>query len=122
MEDRRLQEAQRLERLLAFLSILAVRLLQLRGWTRTQPNLKAIEAVQPLLVQIIATRIDHDPHTLTLPQFWHSVAQVGGFPQRASDGEPGWQRLWHGWLRLLDWAEGGTLANDLPLIQDVGNC
>ena len=122
MQERRLQTAQRLERLLAFLSLLAVRLLQLRDWTRTQPDLKAITVIQPLLVQIMATRTDHNPNTMTLRQFWYAVAQVGGFPGRTSDGEPGWQRLWHGWLRLLDWAEGVTLANDLPPIKDVGNC
>ncbi|MEL6151664.1 MAG: IS4 family transposase [Chloroflexota bacterium] len=122
MEKRRLQKAQRLHRLLAFLSILAIRLLQLRDWARSKPHLRAIDLIQPLLVQIIAARTDGDPNTMTVRQFWHAVAQVGGFPQRASDGEPGWERLWHGWLRLLDWAEGVSLANDLPPIQDVGNC
>ncbi|MEM6284566.1 MAG: IS4 family transposase [Chloroflexota bacterium] len=102
MEQRRLQKALRLHRLLAFLSILAIRLLQLRDWARTKPHLKAVDVVQPLLVQIMAARTDSDPNTITVRQFWHAVAQVGGFPGRASDGEPGWQRLWHGWLRLLD--------------------
>ena len=122
MQERRLQQAQRLHRLLAFLSILAVRLLQFRDWARAKPHLRAAAVVQPLLVQIMAARTDVDPNTMTVRQFWHTVAQVGGFPQRASDGEPGWKRLWHGWLRLLDWAEGVALANNLPPIQDVGNC
>ena len=121
MEKRRLQTAQRLHRLLAFLSILAIRLLQLRDLARSKPNLKAVQVVQPLLVQIMASRTHADPNLMTAHQFWHAVAQVGGFPQRNSDGEPGWQRLWHGWLRLLDWAEGVALANGLPPIQDVGN-
>jgi len=30
------------------------------------------------------------------------VAQLGGFLCRKSDGEPGWQTLWKGWIRLLD--------------------
>lgn len=122
MEKRRLQKAQRLHRLLAFLSILAIRLLQFRDWARTKPHFRAAAVIQPLLVQIMAARSGVDPNTMTVRQFWHAVAQVGGFPQRTSDGEPGWERLWHGWLRLLDWAEGVALANDLPPIQDVGNC
>jgi len=122
MEKRRLQSAERLHRLLAFLSILAVRLLQLRDMARTKPQQKVLTVVQPLLVQIVAARTNSDPNTMTLHQFWHAVAQIGGFPQRKSDGEPGWERLWHGWLRLLDWAEGVSFANNLPPIQDVGNC
>lgn len=37
MEQKRLQKAHRLHRLLAFFSILAVRLLQFRDWARTKP-------------------------------------------------------------------------------------
>ena len=29
-------------------------------------------------------------------------AMLGGFIGRKSDGEPGWQTLWRGWIRLLD--------------------
>ena len=52
MQERRLQQAQRLHFcLLAFLSILAVRLLQFRDWARAKPHLRAA-AVFKLLVQI----------------------------------------------------------------------
>ena len=33
----------------------------------------------------------------------------------------GWKRLWHGWLRLLDWAEGVYFGRNLPLLQGMGN-
>ena len=56
IENSRLQHAERLQRLLAFLSILAVRLLQLRDLSRTTPDLLAHQAAQGVLVQIIAYR------------------------------------------------------------------
>jgi Transposase Tn5 dimerisation domain len=35
-----------------------------------------------------------------------AIARLGGFLGRKSDGLPGWQTLWRGWLRLQDmcWA------------------
>ncbi len=121
IEKSQLQHGDRLQRLLGFLAILAVRLLQLRDWSRTKPNLLALTVVQPVLVQIIAYQTHRNPNTMTVHEFWRAVAKIGGFPGRTSDGQPGWKRLWHGWLRLLDWAEGVHFAQNLPPLQDVGN-
>jgi Transposase DNA-binding len=121
IENSQLQDAPRLQRLLAFLSILAVRLLQLRDLSRSTPHLVARPLVQPVLVQIIAYRTHTDPNTMTLLSFWRAVAAIGGFPGRKSDGQPGWKRLWHGWLRLLDWADGVHFARHLPPLTVVGN-
>lgn len=121
IEKSQLQHGDRLQRLLGFVAILAVRLLQLRDWSRTKPNLLAVTVVQPILVQIIAYQTHSNPNTMTVKQFWGAVASIGGFPERKSDGQPGWKRLWHGWLRLLDWAEGVHFAQNLPPLQDVGN-
>lgn len=121
IEKSQLQHGDRLQRLLGFLAILAVRLLQLRDWSRTKPNLLALKVVQPVLVQIMAYQTHSNPNTMTVKQFWDAVASVGGFPGRISDGQPGWKRLWHGWLRLLDWADGVHFAQNLPPLQDVGN-
>ncbi len=122
IEQSRLQHAERLQRLLAFLSIVAVRLLQLRDLSRATPHLLARTVVEGVLVQIVAYRTHTAPNTMPLAFFWRSVATLGGFPARKSDGPPGWKRLWHGWLRLLDWAEGVHFARQLPPLQDVGNC
>ena len=121
IEKSQLQHAERLQRLLAFLSILAVRLLQLRDLSRSSPHLLARQLLQGVLVQIMAYRTHTNPNTMTLAQFWRAVATLGGFPARKSDGQPGWKRLWHGWLRLLDLAEGATIALNLPPLLDVGN-
>ena len=122
IEKTQLRHAERIQRLLAFLSILAVRLLQLRDLSRSTPHLLAIDHVDPVLVQIIALRTKKKPNELSLGFFWFEVAKLGGFPARRSDGDPGWLRLWRGWLQLLDLAEGVRLAKHLPPIDhDVGN-
>lgn len=114
IERSQLREGASLQRLLGFLAILAVRLLQLRDLARRQADRPAIEVIEPVLVQIIAQRESLDPQKMKVRAFFNAVARVGGFPGRRSDGEPGWKRLWHGWLRLLDWAEGFHLASRLP--------
>jgi hypothetical protein len=114
IERSQLREGASLQRLLGIVAILAVRLLQLRDLARRQADRPAIEVIDPILVQIIARREKLDPQTMKVRAFFYAIAKVGGFPGRRSDGEPGWKRLWHGWLRLLDWAEGFHLASHLP--------
>jgi len=43
---------------------------------------------------------------ITCAQYWRLIAQMGGFLGRKPDGNPGWQALWKGWLKLNDMAEG----------------
>ena len=62
-----------------------------------------------------------DPRTMFTRIFWHAVAKLVGFPDRRSDGEPGWERLWDGCMQLLSWVEGARLAAYLPTLGDVGN-
>jgi hypothetical protein len=121
LEHSQLRHAARLQRLLAFLAILAVRLLQLRTLAQRDPDRPALQVVEPLLVQIVAFKLKTEPTTLTLDRFWRYVAQLGGFPNRKSDAPPGWIRLWRGWLELLALADGVRLAHRLPPLQDVGN-
>ena len=46
----------------------------------------------------------------TVREFWHAVAQLGGFLARHSDGDPGWQTLWRGWWKLDLMTLGASLA------------
>ena len=73
-----------------------------------------LATVQPILVQFMAQQEQLDPRTMTTKTFWHAVARLGGFPDRRSDGEPGWRRLWDGWMQLLSWVDGARLASNLP--------
>ncbi|WP_083815304.1 IS4 family transposase [Ktedonobacter racemifer] len=40
----------------------------------------------------------------------HAIARLGGYLDRKSDGLPGWQTLWKGWMRVMDVLEGVHLA------------
>ena len=55
---------------------------------------------KPTLDEFIAAMKEADE--LSVREFWHGVARLGGFIGRKSDGDPGWQTLWRGWQRLQD--------------------
>jgi hypothetical protein len=113
VEERQLQDGGALQRLLGFLLPVAVRLLQLRQLVRATPDIPAARAVDPLLVRLLATRLQR-PAQMTLGQFWRGVAQLGGHLGRKRDGAPGWRTLWRGWLTLQDYAFGARAASTPP--------
>lgn len=108
VEQRQLTSAHALKNVLAFLAVVAVRLLQLRCLARSHPTEQAAGRVDPSLLHCLAARFGTDPATMTVHTFWHSVARLGGFLARRHDGDPGWQTLWKGWLRLQDMAWAGS--------------
>ena len=102
MEQRQLQSAQGLLALLGLLALIAVRLLQLRTVARTAPETPASQAAEPELVETVVRLQGGSADRMTAGQFWRAVAGLGGFLGRKGDGDPGWQTLWRGWLRLQD--------------------
>jgi len=112
LEQRHLEEQRSLEHLLAIVSPIAVRLLQLRNLRREEPEQPAIAWVEPEEAQVIASKLGIAVERLTIEQFVFSVAQLGGFLRRASDGPPGWQTLWEGWLRLRWFVAGMRFTAD----------
>ena len=110
LEQRHLREQGSLENLLAIVSPIAARLLQLRNLSREEPEQPALRWVEPEEAQVIASQQGIAVERLTIEQFVLSVAQLGGFLRRASDGPPGWQTLWEGWLRLRWYVAGMPFA------------
>ena len=104
LEARQLETASGLEALLGFLAIVAVRLLQLREASRQKPEAPARHYVAPELIQTVQSYFKLPSGELSLREFWRAVARLGGFLARKSDGDPGWQTLWRGWLKLQDLA------------------
>jgi hypothetical protein len=104
IEKRQLSTAQALQACLGFFAIIAIRLLQLRETSRQQPQTPARHAVEQNLIETMQRFFNLPPTDLTLREFWRLVARLGGFLGRKSDGDPGWQTLWRGWLRLQDLA------------------
>ena len=86
MEERQLQTVDGLIRLLGLLSPLAVRLLQLRGYARSEPERPAHEVIEPLMLAVLAERSGQAPATMTVGTFWTEVARLGGYLARSHDG------------------------------------
>jgi hypothetical protein len=113
LEDRQVQSATRLIRLLGFLSPLAVRLL--RDLARRDPERPAREVLDADLLTVVAAQTGQVPAQMTTGAFWKAVAQMGGYLARKSDGPPGWKTLWKGWLHVQTLLEGVHLAAHLCL-------
>ena len=110
MEHSQLQHGAALTRLLGFLSIVAVRLLQVETVVRTVPTLPACGIVDHDLLAFLCLLRKRDPASMTVKEFWRAVAKFGGFLARKHDGEPGWQTLWRGWNYFYPRFEGYLLA------------
>lgn len=119
VEERQLESADRLAPLIGMLSVVAVRLLQMKNDARLNPDKLAQECVPVELVQTLGLLLKVDPRTLTVRRFVHEVAKRGGFLGRKRDGEPGYLTLWRGWQELMHIHLGYQLARQIE--KDVGN-
>jgi hypothetical protein len=113
IEGRQLEAVDRLEPLIGMSCVLAVRLLQLKNDTRLMPQAAAIEHVPSESVKTLAKMLKVAAETITLRQFTHEVAKLGGFVGRKGDGEPGWLTLWRGWHELDLITYGAQLVTEL---------
>ena len=111
VESRQLQRSDRLEALTGLLSVVAVRLLQLKEVGRRQPERAAVELIPPQYVELVRrARGRVRPGEWTVRDFFRGVAGLGGFLGRKSDGEPGWITIWRGW-EVLHWMlQGAQIA------------
>jgi len=103
------------DRLLAFfgmLGVIATQLLQLKCISRINPDELAEKHVDKLAVLVIQN-IYALKAPLTVREFWRRVAMLVGFMGRKSDGEPGWQKIWKGWLKLQDLCKGVEIGRRL---------
>jgi hypothetical protein len=109
VERRQVRTAERFLPLLGFYAVVAVRLLQLRAAARLAPDAPCEEpaTVRTLLAGALGLAVDR---VATRRGFCHALARLGGFLGRKSDGEPGWQTLWHGHQALLLILLGADLA------------
>lgn len=115
VEGRLLRETDRLEAMVGLMSIVSVRLLQLKSVARSDPDRPARSVVPLLWLQMLkaARKKLRRVHDLTIYEFYREVAKLGGFLGRKSDGEPGWITIWRGWEKLNTLVQGARLAIEL---------
>lgn len=122
-EARRFETAARLEACLAILSVVAVRIFQLRTALAAQPEAAAEEVATAEEIAVLCAAQKQPTQGLTVRAFVRGVAKLGGFLGRKGDGEPGVQTLWRGYQRLQDLLRGYHLQTSLTPSkgQDPGN-
>lgn len=99
-EQRQYKTSDRLEALAGMMSVVAVRLLQLRSVARTDPERPAHEIVPPRWIEVLAQLRKKTSSGWTVRRFYRELAGLGGFLGRKADGEPGWITLWRGFEKL----------------------
>jgi hypothetical protein len=109
-QERMFQTAERMGAALAILSVVAVRVYQLRLAVKAAPEAPAEEMATAEEIEVIASMREGDSQeALTVKDYVAAVAKLGGFLGRKGDGEPGVRSLWRGYQRLQDLVAGFRL-------------
>jgi hypothetical protein len=113
--QRQLKTRQRLEAMVGLLSVVSVRLLQLKSAARTQSDYPARRIIPPRWIRLLqaARKYTKPKYGLTVGQFYRELAKLGGFIGRKSDGEPGWITVWRGWQKLYLMVRGAELTETI---------
>ena len=111
IEDAQLKTGKRLLALLGILGVIATQLLQLRDLSRQQPDRPAKDVVEKEIIDIVKSKYNLGGE-ISLRELWKRIAMLGGFLGRKSDGNPGWQTIWKGWLRIQDMLAGMAMSKN----------
>lgn len=101
VEERLYRSGERLAPVIGLLSVLAVRLLQLKMVARRDPEQPAAQVVPKEWLAAMPLLLKKRRPMKTVRDFFRGLAQLGGFLGRKGDGEPGWQTIWGGLEKLL---------------------
>jgi hypothetical protein len=114
LEESQLQAPDAFVTLAAIAAVVAVRLLNLRDQAESSERADepAMRWFDSLWVLVVCKLAKHpDPSTLTVRQFYHTIAKKGGWLARRGDGRPGWQTLWRGWRKIAAYVTGIELVS-----------
>jgi hypothetical protein len=106
IEQMQFEHADRLEPMIALLSVVAAVLLQLReAARRADADVTPATTLLPALFQQVLSgwRYKDPERSLSVLEFTMALARLGGHLNRKADGFPGWLTLWRGWevLRMM---------------------
>lgn len=110
VEEKQLKTEERLENFLGIANIVALRIMKLRDYARNMPEIAAKKVIEPLKVDILMRYNDIKKDDITIYEYYREVAKIGGFIGRKSDGEPGWQTLWAGEIKLTMMVMGAKVV------------
>jgi hypothetical protein len=108
-EARRFETVEGLETCLAVLSVVAVRVFQLRCALESAPEAPAEQVATRAEITVLSRHLGRPPGGLSVRDFVRGVARLGGFLGRKHDGAPGVRSLWRGYQRLQDMVVGYEL-------------
>jgi hypothetical protein len=110
VEESQLEQADRLEPLIAVLAVVALRLLATKLLARSRPEAyEAAASFGPEMLALLEKKIGPPKDGWTNRNVMVAMARLGGFLARKHDGMPGWQTIWRGWQRLIWMCEGANL-------------
>ena len=102
LESRQYQTSHPLEATAGVLSVLAIRLVQLKSVARVDPDRPAQRVVPQRWLHMVCCLQRGKPRRVsTVREFYHAVARLGGWLGRKHDGQPGWITLWRGFDKLI---------------------
>jgi hypothetical protein len=108
IEKPQFEKAERLEPMVALLSVVTLVLLGLRSDSRdeTVQDQPATERVDKEYVEVLSGWRYKERRALTVREFYLALARLGGHQNRRKDRPPGWIVLWRGWTQLQAMVEG----------------
>jgi hypothetical protein len=112
VESPQFTKAERLQPMIALLSVVAAMLLNLRDLSRDErlSELAATEVIDEELVDVLSGWRYGEVRPLSVREFFRALARLGGHQNRKSDGNPGWLVLWRGWNDLQRMVDGARAA------------
>lgn len=111
VEMHALRTADRLEPLIGLISVIGIRLFQLKLVGRSQKEARARTHVPSTWLKCLKlVRPKVKLTGMTVYEFFRELAKLGGFLGRKCDGEPGWQTIWRGYQKLQMLLDGMRLV------------
>lgn len=114
VESCRLATADRLTRYLTVMSIIAWRLFSITLIARTEPDRPCTDLLSHMEWTVLYRKAHANKTPPKQPPKMRdvviSIAKLGGYLARKSDGPPGTLAMWRGWKRLADLVDGWRLA------------
>jgi hypothetical protein len=112
IEKLQLETGAELMAAIALLSVVALRLLQVREVVRLVPDAPAAASgLSSLELDILAAKTNRT--LTTVREVALALGRLGGHLNRKSDGLPGWITLWRGYVTLQTLVEGARLVHKL---------